>query len=70
MENSFGIMNKSLQKLLLQSNLHVLFISNVVLCCYILYNMILDGKDLDIETSMVQLNMENSSSYVHQTNSS
>jgi len=31
--------------------------------------MILDGKDLDIETLMVQLNLDNSSSYVHQTNS-
>lgn len=66
-ENSFGILRMSFRELLLKTNLHVLFLPNVVLYCCILYNMIeqvLDGKDLDIETLMVQLDMENSFNFV------
>jgi len=67
-ENSFGILRMSFRELLLKTNLHVLFLLDVVICCCILYNMIkqvLDEKDLDIETLMVQLNMENFSNFVH-----
>ncbi len=57
MGNSFGILRMNFRELLLKTNLRVLFLPDVVFCCYILYNMIeqiLDGKDLDIETLMVQ----------------
>ncbi len=66
-ENSFGILKMNFQELFLKTNLHVLFLPDVVICCCILYNMIeqiLDGKDLDIETLMVQRNMENSFNFV------
>jgi len=52
-ENSFGILKKSFRKLLLKSHLNILFLPNVVVCCYIFYNMILDGKDQDIEILMI-----------------
>jgi hypothetical protein len=67
MKNSFGILKMSFRELLLKTNLHVLLLLNVLFCCCILYNMIeqiLDGKDLDIETLMVQLDKENSFNFV------
>jgi hypothetical protein len=67
MENSFGILRMSFRKLLFKTNLHVLFLPNVILCCCILYNMIeqvLDRKDLDIETLMVELDITNFSNFV------
>jgi hypothetical protein len=48
-ENSFGILKKTFRKLLLKTNLHVVFILDVVVCCCILYNMIIDGKDFDMD---------------------
>jgi hypothetical protein len=57
-ENSFGILKKSFRKLLLKSHLNILFLHYVVVCCCILYNMILDGKDQDIENLMTQLDLE------------
>ncbi len=42
-ENSFNILKKTFRKLLLKTNLHVFFLPNVVVCCCILHNMILDG---------------------------
>ncbi len=38
---------------------HILFLLDVVVCYCILHNMILDGKDLDIQTLMIQLELEN-----------
>ncbi len=58
-ENSFGVLKKSFKELLLETNLHILFIPNMVVCCCILYNMILGGKDIDPETLMIQLELEN-----------
>jgi len=40
-ENVFGI-------LLLKNNLHTLFLLDVVTCCYLLYNTIFDGRDVDV----------------------
>jgi hypothetical protein len=40
-------------KMLLKINFHVMFLLNVIVYCYILYNMILDGKDLDINNLMM-----------------
>jgi hypothetical protein len=52
-ENSFCILKKSFRELFLKSHLNILFLPNIVVCCYILYNMILDGKDQDIEILMI-----------------
>ncbi len=57
---------KKLQKTTLKTNLHILFLPNVVICYCIIYNMILDGKNLDMEALMVQLDIESFLSYVHQ----
>jgi len=54
-ENSFCILKKTL---LLKTNLHVLFLLDVVVYCWILYNMILGGKDFDIDTLLTQLELD------------
>jgi hypothetical protein len=46
-------------ELILKSHLNILFLLDVVVCCCILYNMILDGKDQDIEILMTPLDLEN-----------
>lgn len=43
---------KTLKKLLVKNNLHTLFLLDVVTCCCLLYNMILDGRDLDLNALM------------------
>jgi hypothetical protein len=48
MENLFVILKKKF-KIFLKTNLHVLFLLDVIVCCSILYNRILDNKDLEIE---------------------
>lgn len=53
-DNLFGILKKSFKELLLKTNLHLILLTNVVVHYFIIYNMILDGKELDIETLMVQ----------------
>ncbi len=58
-ENSFGILKKTFRKLLLKTSLHVLFILDVVVCCCILYNMIIDGKDFDMDAFFIQLELGN-----------
>jgi hypothetical protein len=64
-ENSFGILKKSFRTLFLKIDLYILFLPNIIICCCIFYNMILDGKNLDMEAFMVQLDMEIFPSYVH-----
>ncbi len=44
---------------MIKSNLHVKFCSDVVIYCSILHNMILSGKDVDIDELMLQLEVEN-----------
>ncbi len=56
---------KKFQTLLLKTNLDVLFLYDLMACCCILYNMILNEKDLDIETLMLQLNFENVGNAMH-----
>ncbi len=46
-------------ELMIKSNLHVKFCSDVVNYCSILHNMILSGKDVDIDELMFQLEVEN-----------
>jgi len=53
-DNLFAILKKSFKELLLKTNLHLILLTNVVVHYFIIYNMILDGKELDIETLMVQ----------------
>jgi hypothetical protein len=40
-------------ELMIKSNLHVNFLLDVVICCCILHNMILSGKDVDIDELML-----------------
>jgi hypothetical protein len=58
MENVFKILKKTFKELLLKSNLHVLFLPNIVSCCYMLQNLILNGRDVNIAL-MLQLEQEN-----------
>jgi len=53
-DNLIGILKKSFKELLLKTNLHLILLTNVVVYYFIIYNMILDGKELDIEALMVQ----------------
>jgi hypothetical protein len=57
-ENAFKILKKTSRELLVKSNLHALFFPDVVTCC-LLYNMILDGNDVDVNALMQQLGQEN-----------
>jgi hypothetical protein len=49
----------------LKTNLDVLFLFDLMVCCCILYNMILNDKDLYIETLMLQLDFENVGTSMH-----
>ncbi len=53
-DNLFGILKKSFKELLLKTNLHLILLTNVIVYYFIIYSMILDGKEFDIETLMVQ----------------
>ncbi len=44
-----------------------MFLLDVVVCCCILYNMIFDGRDLDINNFMMQLELNNRLVNVHPT---
>lgn len=48
-KNSFGILKIFFWKLWVKINLHVLFLLDMVICCCILYDMILNNKDLNID---------------------
>ncbi len=41
------------------TSLNILFLLDVVMCCYMLHNLIMNGKDEDIETLMAQLEIGN-----------
>lgn len=58
-ENAFGILKKTFKKLLLKSNLHITFLPNVNIFLCMLYNLILDGGEANINTLMDQLEQEN-----------
>lgn len=57
MENAFGILKKTFKQLLVKSNLHTIFLLDVVICC-LLYNMILNERDVDVNALMQQLIQE------------
>jgi hypothetical protein len=58
-ENCFGILKKTFQNLIIKSNLHELFLPNVMIYCCMLHTMIMNGKDMDIDELMQQLEVEN-----------
>jgi len=58
-ENSFWILKQMFRELLLRTSLNILFLLDVVMCCCMLHNLIMNGKDEDIETLMAQLEIEN-----------
>ncbi len=43
----------------IKSNLNVLFLLDVVICCRMLHGMILNGKDEDVDEFMLQLKIKN-----------
>jgi hypothetical protein len=57
--NVFRILKKTFKKLFLKTNLNILFVLDVVVCCCIFYNMIINGKDFDFQTLMDQLDLDN-----------
>jgi hypothetical protein len=42
-----GILKKKFKKLLFKNNLHILFLPDVITYYLMLYNLILDGRDVD-----------------------
>ncbi len=64
-KNAFGILKKTFNELFLNTNLLVLFLLDVVVCCCIIYNMLFDGKDFDIDTLLIQLKLENFDNITH-----
>jgi hypothetical protein len=54
-ENSFNILKKIFKELLIKSNLNVLFLLDVVVCCCMFHNLILNGKDIGIDELMFRL---------------
>jgi hypothetical protein len=51
-ENVFEILKMNFRGVLFKGNLHILFIVDVVTCC-MLYNLILDGRDVDVDALML-----------------
>jgi hypothetical protein len=54
-ENHFGILKKTFKELMIKSNLNVLFLLDVVIYYCMLHNMILNGKDFNINELVLQL---------------
>jgi len=48
-ENAFGILKQTFKELLTKSNLDVVFLPDVIVCCAILHNMLLGQSHEDIE---------------------
>ncbi len=46
-------------KFFIKSNLNVLFLLDVVVCCHMLHGMILNGNDEDVDELMLQLKLRN-----------
>jgi energy-converting hydrogenase Eha subunit G len=62
-KNSFGILIKMFKESFIKSTLNVLFLLDVVICCCMLHNMILNGKDKDVDELMLQLKVKNVPKY-------
>ena len=48
-ENAFGMLKQSFRELLTKSDLHVTFLLDVIVCCAILHNMLLNQSADDIQ---------------------
>jgi hypothetical protein len=57
-KNSFGILKKMCRDFFIKSNLNVLFLLDVVICCRMLHDMIMNGKDEDVDELMFQLKVK------------
>jgi hypothetical protein len=57
-KNALGIFKKNFINLSMKSNLSILFIPNVITCSCMFYNLILDGRDVDVNALMFQLEQE------------
>jgi hypothetical protein len=51
-ENAFGLLKESWQILLNRCDLHVKIIPDVFVCCCILYNLLLQQEEVDVEERM------------------
>jgi hypothetical protein len=51
-ENAFGILKQMFMELLLKMSLDILFLLNVVIYYYMLHNLIMNGKDENIDILM------------------
>jgi len=58
-KNNFGILKKMCTKFFIKSNLNVLFLLYVVICCHMLHDMMLNGNDEDVDELMLQLKVNN-----------
>ncbi len=67
-ENNFNILTKSFQELMIKSNLDVQFFLDVVVCCCLLHNLILNEKNNDINELVQQLELEDAMKTKHGMN--
>jgi hypothetical protein len=54
MKNAFDILKKTFHELWLKSSFHHLFL-DVVICCCMLHNLILNWRDVDMDMLILQL---------------
>ncbi len=59
-KNSFSILKKTFQELLIKDNIHVLFTLDVIICCCVLHNLIFSGKNSNVNALIAQLEIKNS----------
>lgn len=57
-ENAFGILKQSFRELLDKSDLHITFLPNVILCCTILHNVLLQQSHEEVEELLRILRLE------------
>jgi hypothetical protein len=58
-KDNFGILKKMFREFFIKSNLNVLFLLDVVICCRMLHDMILNCKYEDVHELMLQLKVKN-----------
>jgi hypothetical protein len=57
-ENAFGILKQTFRELLVKSDLHVVFLPDVITCCAILHNVLLGQSHDEVEHLMQVLRNE------------
>ena len=57
-ENAFGILKQTFWELLVKSNLHVIFLPNVILCCALLHNVLLEQSPEEVHRFLNILHQE------------